>query len=110
MSETPDDGRVAVTIDGRALRVPRGMLVLDAATEAGVHVPIYCAHPKMDPVAVCRMCLVHIEKMPKLQPACATYVSDGMAITTNSESVAKPREGMLEFLLLNHPLDCPVCD
>jgi NADH-quinone oxidoreductase subunit G len=108
--EAPDDGRVAVTIDGRALRVPRGTLVLDAATEAGVHIPIYCAHPKMDPVAVCRMCLVQIEKMPKLQPACATVVADGMVVNTQSAPVVKEREGVLEFLLLNHPLDCPVCD
>jgi NADH-quinone oxidoreductase subunit G len=108
--ETPDDGRVAVTIDGRALRVPRGTLVLDAATEAGVHIPIYCAHPKMDPVAVCRMCLVQVEKMPKLQPACATVVADGMVVNTQSAPVVKEREGVLEFLLLNHPLDCPVCD
>ena len=106
----PDDGRVAVTIDGRALRVPRGTLVLDAATEAGVHIPIYCAHPKMDPVAVCRMCLVQVEKMPKLQPACATVVADGMVVNTQSAPVVKEREGVLEFLLLNHPLDCPVCD
>ena len=106
----PDDGRVAVTIDGRELRVPKGMLVLDAATEAGVHIPIYCAHPKMDPVAVCRMCLVQIEKMPKQQPACATIVQEGMVVHTQTDAVAKTREGMLEFLLLNHPLDCPVCD
>jgi NADH-quinone oxidoreductase subunit G len=109
-AETPDDGRVAVTIDGRALRVPRGTLVLDAATEAGIHVPIYCAHPKMDPVAVCRMCLVEIERSPKLQPACATVVADGMVVRTQTPPVVKEREGVLEFLLLNHPLDCPVCD
>ena len=82
----------------------------DAATELGIHIPIYCSHPKMDPVAVCRMCLVHVEKMPKLQPACATYVAEGMVVDTQRADVAKTREGMLEFLLLNHPLDCPVCD
>ncbi|MGD1035346.1 MAG: 2Fe-2S iron-sulfur cluster-binding protein, partial [Candidatus Dormibacteria bacterium] len=108
--EAPDDGRVGVTIDGRALRVPRGTLVLDAATEAGIHIPIYCAHPKMDPVAVCRMCLVEVEKAPKLQPACATVVADGMVVRTQTAPVVKEREGVLEFLLLNHPLDCPVCD
>ncbi|MBV8195421.1 MAG: molybdopterin-dependent oxidoreductase, partial [Candidatus Dormibacteraeota bacterium] len=80
------------------------------AAELGIHIPIYCAHPKMEPVAVCRMCLVHIEKFPKPQPACATYVGDGMAVTTNNAEVTKLREGMLEFLLVNHPLDCPVCD
>jgi len=105
-----DDGRVSVTIDGREVRVPKGMLVLDAALGLGIHIPIYCSHPKMDPVAVCRMCLVHVEKFPKLQPACATYVSDGMVVSTDNADVVKMREGMLEFLLINHPLDCPVCD
>jgi NADH-quinone oxidoreductase subunit G len=78
---------------------------------AGIHIPIYCAHPKMDPVAVCRMCLVNIEKFPKPQPACATVGRrrDGGAHADLPE-VTKLREGMLEFLLLNHPLDCPVCD
>ena len=105
-----DDGRLEISIDGRSLRVPKGTLVVDAATMAGIHIPIYCAHPKMDPVAVCRMCLVTVEKMPKLQPACATYVNEGMVVHTQTEQVAKAREGVLEFLLLNHPLDCPVCD
>src|ERR1700737_1689120 len=103
----PDDGRVGLTIDGRDLRVPKGTLVLDAATELGIHIPIYCAHAKMEPVAVCRMCLVNIEKFPKPQPACATVASDGMVVVTNNAEVTKLREGMLEFLLLNHPLDSP---
>jgi len=106
----PDDGAVAITIDGREVRVPKGTLLLDAATKLGIHIPIYCAHSKMDPVAVCRMCLVQVEKMPKLQPACATYVSEGMVAHTQTDEVARVREGTLEFLLLNHPLDCPVCD
>jgi len=106
----PEDGLVGVSIDGRDVRVSKNTLVLDAATAAGIHIPIYCAHPKMDPVAVCRMCLVQIEKMPKQQPACATVVQEGMVVHTNTDAVAKTREGMLEFLLLNHPLDCPVCD
>ena len=106
----PDDGLVGVVIDGKEVRVPKNTLVLDAATAAGIHIPIYCAHPKMDPVAVCRMGLVQIEKMPKQQPACATIVSEGMVVHTDTDAVAKTREGMLEFLLLNHPLDCPVCD
>src|ERR1700681_713963 len=105
-----DDGKVSVTIDGRELRVPKGTLVLDAATQIGVHIPIYCAHPKMDPVAVCRMCLVEVEKVGKLQPACSMVVSAGMVVHTDSPEVKKMREGVLEFLLLNHPLDCPVCD
>jgi NADH-quinone oxidoreductase subunit G len=105
-----DDGHVGLVIDGREVRVPKGTLLLDAASEAGIHIPIYCAHPKMDPVAVCRMCLVQVEKMPKLQPACATVVAEGMVVDTQSDTTTKAREGMLEFLLLNHPLDCPVCD
>jgi len=108
--EQPDDGRVGISIDGRETRVPKGTLVLDAASELGIHIPIYCAHPKMEPVAVCRMCLVNIEKFPKPQPACATVANEGMVVRTNLPEVTKLREGMLEFLLLNHPLDCPVCD
>jgi NADH-quinone oxidoreductase subunit G len=108
--EGSDDGLVGISIDGRSIRVRRGTLVTDVATELGIHIPIYCSHPKMDPVAVCRMCLVHVEKMPKLQPACATYAAEGMVVDTQRADVAKTREGMLEFLLLNHPLDCPVCD
>jgi NADH-quinone oxidoreductase subunit G len=108
--EQPDDGRVAISIDGRETRVPKGTLVLDAATALGIHIPIYCAHPKMEPVAVCRMCLVNIEKFPKPQPACATVANEGMVVRTNIPEVTKLREGMLEFLLVNHPLDCPVCD
>ena len=106
----PTDGLVGVSIDGRTIRVAKGTLVTDVAEKLGIHIPIYCSHPKMEPVAVCRMCLVHIEKMPKLQPACATYVSEGMVVSTDRPDVAKTREGMLEFLLVNHPLDCPVCD
>src|SRR5579872_2439627 len=105
-----DDGKVGVTIDGRSVRVAKNTLVLDAATELGIHIPIYCAHPKMDPVAVCRMCLVNIEKFPKPQPACATVAGEGMVVRTDLPEVTKLREGMLEFLRLNHPLDCPVCD
>src|ERR1700680_5199686 len=93
--EQPDDGRVGISIDGRATRVPKGTLVLDAATELGIHIPIYCSHPKMDPVAVCRMCLVHVEKMPKLQPACATYAADGMVVDTQRGGGGKERAGTL---------------
>jgi NADH-quinone oxidoreductase subunit G len=108
--EQPDDGRVGISIDGRETRVPKGTLVLDAATALGIHIPIYCAHPKMEPVAVCRMCLINIEKFPKPQPACATIANEGMVVRTTTPEVTKLREGMLEFLLVNHPLDCPVCD
>ncbi len=99
-----------VTIDDRQVEVAPGSLVWDACEKAGVYVPVYCAHKKLEPVAVCRMCLVEIEGMPKLQPACATRVSQGMQIRTATDQVRDFRRGNLEFLLLNHPLDCPVCD
>ncbi|MBC5824030.1 MAG: NADH-quinone oxidoreductase subunit NuoG [Candidatus Eremiobacteraeota bacterium] len=101
---------VNVVIDGSALSVPEGTLVVEAAKLAGTSVPVYCYHPKMDPVGLCRICLVEIEKTPKLQIACATRVTEGMVVHTSSERVAQARNGVLEFLLLNHPLDCPICD
>ncbi len=101
---------ITVIVDGRPVQVPVGTLVWDACEKAGVFVPVYCAHKKLDPVAVCRMCLVEIGTLPKLQPACATVASDGMEVRTRTEKVREFREGNLEFLLLNHPLDCPVCD
>jgi len=107
-----DVGRrmVNVVIDGNPLSVPEGTLVVEAAKLLGTAVPVYCYHPKMDPVGLCRICLVEIEKMPKLQIACSTRVSEGMVVHTMSERVAEGRRGVLEFLLLNHPLDCPICD
>ena len=99
-----------VTIDGREVLVPRGTLVVDAAREAGVEIPVFCYHEKMHPVGACRMCLVEIEKVPRLQTACTTPVADGMVVRTDTPAVVKARRGVLEFLLTNHPLDCPVCD
>src|SRR6516225_1385092 len=93
--EPVDDGKVGLLIDGRDVRVAPGTLLWDAATQVGIHIPVYCAHPKMEPVAVCRMCLVTVEKLPKLQPACATVVSEGMVVHTQTDQVAKAREGML---------------
>ena len=101
---------VAVSVDGRGVEVASATLVWDACEKAGVYVPVYCAHKKMEPVAVCRMCLVEIEGTTKLQPACATRVAEGMVVRTATEQVRKFRDGNLEFLLVNHPLDCPVCD
>ena len=102
--------QVTVTINGQSVTVPKGTLILDAAKKIGIDIPIFCSHPKMAPVAVCRMCLVEVEKMPKLQPACAVYVGEGMVIKTTTEQVGKYQKGVLEFLLINHPLDCPICD
>ncbi|HET9847092.1 MAG TPA: molybdopterin-dependent oxidoreductase [Candidatus Dormibacteraeota bacterium] len=102
--------QVNLTINGQSVTVPKGTLILDAAKAIGIDIPIFCSHPKMAPVAVCRMCLVEVEKMPKLQPACAVYVAEGMAVRTMTDQVNKYQKGVLEFLLINHPLDCPICD
>lgn len=104
------DQLVNVTIDGRTVQVPKGTLVVEAAKQAGIDIPVFCYHPKLDPAGVCRMCLVQIEKIPKPQTACTTRVADGMVVHTQTERVEELRKGVLEFLLLNHPLDCPVCD
>jgi NADH-quinone oxidoreductase subunit G len=103
---------VTVTIDGVALEVPKGTLAIRAAELLGIEIPRFCDHPLLDPVAACRACLIEVEGMPKPQPACAQVVSDGMAIRTQQSSpvAREAQEGVMEFLLLNHPLDCPVCD
>ena len=101
---------VTVTIDGRETKSEKGRILIDVAEEMNIFVPRFCYHPGMKSVAVCRMCLVEIEGMPKLAPACATPVADGMKVNTVSEQAVDAQEGMLEFLLINHPLDCPICD
>jgi len=101
---------VSVTIDGMTVQVPKGTSIIEAAKQAGVLVPHYCYHPSLPSPAVCRMCLVEVEKAPKLMPACVTSVMDGQVVHTDSETARKARQGVLEFLLINHPLDCPICD
>jgi NADH-quinone oxidoreductase subunit G len=101
---------IKVTIDGRELEVPQGTLIWEAARQAGIPIPIYCYHPKMKPLGACRICLVQVEKMPRLQTACTTAVTDGMVVHTQNETVTEARAGIMEFLLINHPLDCPICD
>ena len=98
------------TLDGKELEVPAGTTVIQAALAAGIHVPHFCWHPDLPVDGNCRMCLVEIEKMPKLQIACNTQVTDGMVVRTNSEKAAQAHRTTLEFLLVNHPIDCPVCD
>jgi NADH-quinone oxidoreductase subunit G len=111
MSEEKTDGLIHLTIDDIPVAVPAGTLVWAAARQAGIEIPIYCYHPKMPPLGACRMCFVEIEKMPKPpQTACTTPVSEGMIVHTKTEKVIKARKGTLEFLLINHPLDCPICD
>ncbi len=99
-----------ITIDGSTLEVEKGTTVIQAAEQLGIEIPRYCYHPGLSIVGVCRICLVEIERMPKLQVACYTPVTDGMVVHTNSEKVLEARRAVLEFLLVNHPLDCPVCD
>ena len=101
---------VTLTIDGRAVTVPKGTTVLRAAIEAGVPVPYYCYHPGISIDGSCRVCVVKIEKMPKLQTSCSTVCTDGMVVSTADPDVVEARAGVFEFLLINHPLDCPVCD
>ncbi|MGI9135626.1 MAG: NADH-quinone oxidoreductase subunit G, partial [Candidatus Nanopelagicales bacterium] len=103
---------ITVVIDGVAVEVPKGTLAIRAAELIGTEIPRFCDHPLLDPVAACRACLIEVEGMPKPQPACAQVVSDGMVIRTqnSSEVAAEAQAGVMEFLLLNHPLDCPVCD
>ena len=104
------DELVNLTIDGMPVSVPKGMMVIEAAKQAGVLVPHYCYHPSLPSPAVCRMCLVEVEKAPKLLPACVTAVAEGQVVHVNSPTAKKARESVLEFLLINHPLDCPICD
>ncbi|HET6370898.1 MAG TPA: 2Fe-2S iron-sulfur cluster-binding protein, partial [Nitrospiria bacterium] len=101
---------VRLKINDQEIEVPRGTLVIEAAKRVGVDVPHFCYHPKLKPDANCRMCLVEIEKLPKLQTACSTPVSDGMVVHTGSPKAIEAREGVMEFILANHPLDCPICD
>src|SRR5205807_10183254 len=104
------DELISLTIDGAQVSVPKGTLVIEAAKQAGVLVPHYCYHPGLPVAGLCRMCLVEVEKAPKLQIACATQVAEGMVVHTQSEQAKSARMGVLELLLINHPLDCPICD
>jgi NADH-quinone oxidoreductase subunit G len=101
---------VTLTIDGRSITVAKGRTVLQAAIEAGISVPYYCYHPGISIDGSCRVCVVKIEKMPKLQTSCSTACTDGMVVETRAPEVVEARAGVFEFLLINHPLDCPVCD
>jgi NADH-quinone oxidoreductase subunit G len=101
---------VNLTVDGKKVTAPAGTLLIEACKSVGIEVPSFCYYPNLSLQGACRMCLVKIEKMPKLQTACTTVISEGMAVTTESEEIKQARKSMLEMLLGNHPLDCPVCD
>ncbi|HVX38919.1 MAG TPA: 2Fe-2S iron-sulfur cluster-binding protein [Gemmatimonadaceae bacterium] len=101
---------VTLTIEGRQVTVPDGTSILEAARHAGILVPHYCYHPGLPVAGVCRMCLVEVEKMPKLAPSCATAVAEGQVVHVHSDKALEARKGVIEMLLINHPLDCPICD
>jgi NADH-quinone oxidoreductase subunit G len=99
-----------ITINGRQVPANKGQTVLQASLAAGIDIPVFCWHPQLAPVGACRICLVEIEKFPKLQVACATMATDGMIVHTDSPKTVKARQAVLEFILAHHPLDCPTCD
>jgi NADH-quinone oxidoreductase chain G len=107
---TSTEQMVRLTIDGMTVSAPKGTLVIEAARRVGVMIPHFCYHPKLKPDANCRMCLVEIEKVPKLQTACSTPIDEGMNVRTATTAVNDAHKSVLEFILANHPLDCPVCD
>ena len=101
---------INIEIDGKSVETERGSTVMDAANKLGIYIPHFCYHKKLSIAANCRMCLVEIEKAPKPMPACATPAAEGMKVRTHSEMAVKAQQGVMEFLLINHPLDCPICD
>ena len=99
-----------IEINGQKIEAREGAMVIEAADEAGIYIPRFCYHKKLSIAANCRMCLVEVEKVGKPLPACATPVTDGMKIFTKSKKAIDAQKGVMEFLLINHPLDCPICD
>ena len=105
-----NEDTVKIEIDGRTIHARRGEMLIEAADEAGINIPRFCYHKKLSIAANCRMCLVEVEKVPKPLPACATPVTEGMKVFTRSPRAIEAQRGTMEFLLINHPLDCPICD
>lgn len=101
---------ITVNINGREIKLEKPVTILEASKMSGIKIPHFCHHSLLEKWGGCRMCLVEVERMPKLQTSCTLYVADGMVVRTESDEIAKARKGVLEFLLINHPLDCPVCD
>src|SRR5574343_429245 len=99
-----------IEIDGKKAQVADGSTVMDAASQLGIYIPHFCYHKKLSIAANCRMCLVQVEKAPKPLPACATPATEGMKVWTQSAPAVAAQKGVMEFLLINHPLDCPICD
>src|SRR6185312_14079032 len=101
---------VTLTVDGKQITAPAGTLLIEACRKVGIEIPAFCYYPGLSLQAACRMCLVRIEKMPKLQTACTTPIAEGMIVSTETDEIKQARKSMLELVLANHPLDCPVCD
>src|SRR5260370_17098013 len=111
MAETTTEQKlISLKINDRDVQVPPGTLLIEATRRIGTEVPSFCYYPGLSLQAACRMCLVEIEKFPKLQTACTVVATEGMVVRTNTDQVRTARKNILEFLLTNHPLDCPVCD
>jgi NADH-quinone oxidoreductase subunit G len=112
LTESGENGQVSFSLDGRTVAAKPGEMLIAAAERAGTYIPRFCYHPRMEPVGMCRMCLVEVDgpRGATLQPSCFIAVTDGMVVDSTSEKVKKAQDGVLEFLLANHPLDCPVCD
>lgn len=110
MSQDQKQDLVSIEIDGRTIEAPKGAMLIDVADDADIRIPRFCYHKKLSVAANCRMCLVEVEKAPKPLPACATPVMDGMKVYTQSPLALRAQKGTMEFLLINHPLDCPICD
>jgi NADH-quinone oxidoreductase subunit G len=110
VNPAPDAELVTLEIDGRTVQAPKGSMIIQAADAAGITIPRFCYHEKLSIAANCRMCLVDVEKAPKPMPACATPVMDGMKVYTRSKRALDAQRNVMEFLLINHPLDCPICD
>ena len=108
--ETLEDISVSIEINGDTVKARRGDMLIEAADDAGISIPRFCYHKKLSIAASCRMCLVEVDKVPKPLPACATPVTEGMKVFTNSHKAIEAQQGVMEFLLVNHPLDCPICD
>src|SRR2546421_12188139 len=104
------DDQVNIEVDGAPVKARKGEMIMPATDRAGIYIPRFCYHEKLSIAANCRMCLVEVEKAPKPLPACATPVMEGMIVRTLSEKARAAQKGTMEFLLINHPLDCPVCD
>ncbi|MDP2364498.1 MAG: 2Fe-2S iron-sulfur cluster-binding protein, partial [Ignavibacteria bacterium] len=99
-----------INIDGKELEFKQGQTIIEAARDNGIEIPNFCWHPKLSVSGNCRICLVEVEKMPKLVIACSTMAAEGMVVHTESDSALAARNAVMEFLLINHPLDCPICD